>query len=272
MIKGRLFIIAVTALLFSSCFNNSSKPGKPDITTDTLTYAYQTIREHAADCGDKPDTNCTIAQIKYPVIVNNEALNDTLSHNMLKLFDGDPDKGLQTLAKSFITSYDGWKKAHKDAKARFKLNINTSVLRQDSDLITLQISGTSLAGNKHPIALTRFINWNTKTQKTILLDSILISGYKEPLSAIAEKIFRKQENLTDTSSLTRDYFFKGGKFALTGNFLITPLGIRFLYNQYEIKPYNAGTTNLFIPYGQISQLLKPNTVTTQYHKIEGHTL
>lgn len=266
MIKYRLVPIPVIVIFLSACFNNTGKRQKPDITTDTLTYTYQSIKETATDCGTKPDSSCTTANIKYPVFVKQSPLNDTLTRAMLKLFDSDPDKDLQKLAKNFITSYDAWKKAHKAATAHFKLNINATVVHQDSSLLCLRIDGISLAGNKHPIALTRFINWNTKTEKPILLDSILTKGSYPKLTAIAETIFRKQENLKDTSSLTRDYFFKGGKFSLNNSFIITQVGIHFLYNQYEIKPYNAGTTDLFIPYSQIKALLKPNTVLAQYIK------
>jgi hypothetical protein len=42
--------------------------------------------------------------------------------------------------------------------------------------------------------------------------------------------------------------------------------LRFLYNQYEIKPYPAAETNILIPYSQIAPLLRPNTVITQYSK------
>jgi hypothetical protein len=50
------------------------------------------------------------------------------------------------------------------------------------------------------------------------------------------------------------------------NFSVTPIGIKFLYNQYEIKPYAAGITELFIPYAQIKSLLRPNSVVTQFIK------
>ena len=59
---------------------------------------------------------------------------------------------------------------------------------------------------------------------------------------------------------------KDNQFALNNNFLITPLGLRFLYNQYEIKPYSAGQTVLFIPYAKIKSLLLPHTVVSQYIK------
>ncbi|RKR85540.1 uncharacterized protein DUF3298 [Mucilaginibacter gracilis] len=266
MSKSRLLIIAAAALFLSACFNNSAKKPVANITTDTLKYAYQVVNEQAANCGNKPDTACATAKIKYPEFTNQDALNDTLKLSIIKLFDGDPDNSLQTMAKNFITSFEAWKKVKKTAKQVFKLNLSAKVLRQDSSLAVVQIDGSSFAGNKHPIALTKFTNWNTRAQKPIILDSLFTNPGKQQLTAIAEKIFRKQENLKDTSSLARDYFFKGNQFSLTHNFAITPIGIRFFYNLYEIKPYNAGTTDLFIPYSSIKQLLRPNTVISQYIK------
>ena len=55
-------------------------------------------------------------------------------------------------------------------------------------------------------------------------------------------------------------------FALNDNFLVTPVGIRFLYNEYEIKSYAEGQTELLIPYNKIKSLLRPQSVVSQYLK------
>jgi hypothetical protein len=271
MSKNRLLIIPFAAICFSACMSNTSKKANPDITRDTLNYVYQNVKERAADCGNKPDTGCTVAQIKYPVFTDQNSLTDTVTNRLLamQLPGNRPANTPQTQAKNFIADYDKFytDKQHKlHPHVAFTSKTYAKVLRQDSSLITIQTGGYSFAGGAHGGSLTLFLNWNTKTAKVIQLDDIFIANYKQPLTAIAEKIFRQQENLKDTSSLARDYFFKDNKFALNNNYLITPIGIRFFYNQYEIKPYAAGTTDLFIPYTQIKTLLKPNTVLAQYIK------
>jgi hypothetical protein len=85
------------------------------------------------------------------------------------------------------------------------------------------------------------------------------------LTTIGEKIFRLQEKLSDTGSLS-NYIFEHGKFTLTNNFLITPIGIHFLYNEYAVRAHSDGPTELLIPYIQIKPLLRPNTVISQYIK------
>ncbi len=253
-------------MAFSSCFqNHNGKLNPGDITSDTLGHTAEIIIKRADDCGNKPDSACSSAEILYPVFPDQEALNDTIKQKLLCLFDAHPDKDLEARAKHFITEYDAFKKTKKHSLLPFNLNLKARIIRQDSSLLTLEISGSSFSGNAHPIHQTFFTNWNTKAQKQLSLTDILVDGYLPKLTKIADTIFRKNENLKDTSSLARDYFFKGNTFSLNQNFLITPLGIRFLYNEYEIKPYAAGITDLFIPYSQIKSLLKPHTVVSQYH-------
>jgi len=263
---NRVWPLAIVAIAFSSCFHPNPPKVTPAITRDTLSYTYQLIKERAEDCGNKPDSGCSVAKIKYPVFPDRDVLNDTVSKKILSLFDAHPDKDLQTRAKHFIAEYESFKKAKKHTLIPFDLDLHVNVIRQDSSLLTFEAGGSTFSGNAHPIELTLFTNWNTATQQQIVLSDIFVDGYQSKLNKIAEVIFRKNENLKDTSSLARDYFFKNKTFSLNTNFLITPIGIRFLYNEYEIKPYAAGMTDLLIPYSQIKPLLKPNTVVQQYIK------
>lgn len=244
------------------------KPNNPkaDITTDTLTYSYHTIKQRAADCGNKPDSNCTSVKIRYPFFLSDDLLNDTLKHKLLNMFAlNDKDTSLNQLATHFIQSYD--KNKSQDSRDIFyTLNMGATVVRQDSSITTLELSGYAFEGGAHGGTHTVFINWNSKANKSISLADIFVSGYATQLTAIAEEIFRKNEKLSTTASLANDYFFDGNKFALNNNFSITPLGIRFLYNEYEIKPYAAGQTDMFIPYSKIKSLLLPHTVIAQYLK------
>jgi hypothetical protein len=245
---------------------DTSKP-KPDITTDTLTYTYKTIKERAADCGDKPDSGCTVVKINYPIFKNQDTLNRIVSNKLVNLFGADePGIGLQEYAEHFLASYTAFKKRDKRSELFFTLDSHAKVLRQDSNLTTVEISGYTFRGGAHGSSITTFINWNTKAQKSVSLGEVFTANYKEKLTAIADTIFRKEEKLADTAFLGDDYFFTDSKFALNDNYLITPLGLKFLYNEYEIKPYAAGQTELFIPYAKIKSLLKPNTVITQYIK------
>lgn len=266
MRTASLFIVFICCGFISCRFETQQKQ-QPDITQDTLSYAYQTIKLRADDCGDKPDSSCTVVNIKYPLFVERDALNDTVTKKLTGLFGFFQDSiSLKEMGEHFLTTYYNFKHRNKRSEIFFTLNSNAQVLRQDSNLTTIETDSYTFQGGAHGGSFTFFINWDTKADKNLTLEDILIDGYKPKLTQVADTIFRQQEKLTNTSSLAKDYFFKGDQFKLNRNFSITPLGLKFVYNIYEIKPYAAGRTELLIPYNKIKPLLKPNTVITQYIK------
>jgi hypothetical protein len=260
-------VICLFAITISSCMWGKPTKKSPDIVKDTLAYKYTVFKERAADCGNKPDSDCTVAKFTFPDFKGQNKLNNTVTSKLLDMFriGEKPDTSLASLTKNFMTDYISSKRGGASSMC-YSLDAHIKVIRQDSSLTTLETGGYVFKGGAHPLSYTGFINWDTKTNKSITLTDLIDRNNLEKFNRIAEGIFRKNEKLTDTASLANDYFFKDNKFALSDNFAITPTGLKFLYNQYEIKPYAAGITTLVIPYSQIKNLLRPNTVITQYIK------
>ena len=262
--------IAIAGSLFS-CGRNAQKNGDASGTNkthgakDTLVYAYQTIKERAADCGNKPDSSCTVAHITYPYFTSQSALNDTITNRLLAInnIGEKPDKNLHEQAKNFIQAYMNDSLRKSNPGMVYSLESSATVVRQDSSLTTIQIDRYLFAGGAHGSTFTGFINWDSNANKSIKLDDILVDDYRDKLAPIAEKIFHDQ----DTTILDNNFsMVKNGKLVLTSNFLVTPIGLSFLYNEYELKPYSEGQTTILIPYVQIKPLLRPNTVISQYLK------
>lgn len=260
-----LFIAA--AGLFSC--NDQRTPNRhenSEVAQDTLSYKYQTVEQRAGDCGSKPDSACTSAIFKLPVFENQPALNDTINHRLAYLFDSTATNA-KAEADKFIKQYNTDKqKGAVRQNAFYTLKSHADIIRQDSTLLTLELNGYEFESGAHGLSLTKFINWDIKNHKVLTMDEVFVDGYLPKLNQIADTIFRKEENLSLAASLANDYFFKNAEFSLNKNFLITPLGIRFLYNVYEIKPYAAGQTSIDIPYTKISKLLRPNSVAAIYSK------
>jgi hypothetical protein len=265
--KLQYCLTGLIAFAITSCKMGTSKTGDAAVTPDSLTYVYKGFKQRAADCGNKPDSSCTVITLKYPVFSGQKKLNDSVMARLLSLFmqDDKRDTSLDQLAAHFLSAY---KEDKQDPKypVFYTLDSYCKVLKQDSSLLTLETGGYAFEGGAHGASYTYFSNWDTKANKLIGLDDLFNSGYAGKLKQAGEKIFRKDEKLSDTASLANGYFFKDNQFALNNNFLITPTGLRFLYNQYEIKSYAQGTTSVFIPYAQIRSLLRPNTVVSQYIK------
>jgi hypothetical protein len=262
----QLLTVACISAVLASCSQSKPKVDQADIWTDTLAYKFTAINTQADDCKSKTDSNCTSVKFKYPVFDNQPLLNDTVVTRLAMLMDPQKGKaGLQILTGQFMQDYKDFKRDEPERKdVFFTLDSKVNVLRQDSSLVNLEYTGYQYSGGAHGSTFTRYINWDVLGRKKIELESLFKPGFEAELNKVAERIFRKQENLTATASLKDNYFFKDDKFALNKNFLITPIGLKFLYNQYEIKPYAAGQTSLEVPYEQIKTLLRPGTVTARY--------
>jgi hypothetical protein len=269
VLSGAIFITA--SLSACNWGNGNSGAIEANITTDTIAYTIKTVKERATDCGTKPDSACTSVIISYPEFDKQNVLNDTIEHKLIMLFGGNnpdvkPDSTLQLYAKQFIKGYESDNPKQYSPDMFYTLDIKASLIRQDSSLVAIELGGYSYRGGAHGGSITTFINWDTKATKNLTLNDILIEAYQDTLSSVAETIFRQQEKLTPTASLANDYFFTDAKFALNNNFAITPVGLKFVYNQYEIKPYAAGQTTLLVPYTKIKSIIKPKSVITQYLK------
>lgn len=272
--KLRSIALLAAPLLFSACFTNTKEPNRQEnaeVSTDTLTYQYKVVKRRDSDCGNRPDSACTVPVLKYPVFDKQQALNDTISYRLANLFAGAKDAKAATpqqAADNLIKEYETDKKQGNAASAQmhYELDSHADVIRQDSMLVTLELDGYQFAGSAHGLGVTYFINWDMKKHRNLTMDDVFVDGYLPKLNQVADTIFRKEENLEPNASLANDYFFKDAKFSVNRNFLITPLGIRFLYNPYEIKPYAAGQTSIDIPYVKISKLLRPSTPAAIYSK------
>jgi hypothetical protein len=197
------------------------------------------------------------------------ALNDAVKSKLLNIFisgDEKKDSSLAIMAMNFLEEYDDFKKDDERKDMFFTMDTYAKVVNQDSNLVAMEYGGYTYQGGAHGADFTGFINWNPKTKKAVFLKDILTEGSYPALSKIAEGIFRKNEKLQPNQSLEQNYFFEKNKFALNENYLFTPMGVRFLYNQYEIKPYAAGQTELLIPWEQIKTLIRPRAVVAQYIK------
>lgn len=229
---------------------------------DTVVYEYNSVIASDSTCND-----CHIS-ITYPIIKNKPALKDTINH-ILFGYIGNPDtnENFESFFEKYAKAYgqtDGSVNAADNKNIVETYDYNITIVEQDPGLIVFDLREEQ-TGGAHPNALLNFLNWDTKTDEEVALDDILIQGYEPRLTTIAEKIFRKQERLREKEPLT-NFFFEDGEFALNGNFKLTSEGISFFYNSYEIQPYIDGPTELLIPYASIKQLLRPNTVTTQFIK------
>lgn len=258
----RRWYVPILLLMLSASGCNWGTPHNtpPAITKDTLAFKQKTlIRRSKTD---------TVVFISYPEFYGKNTLDSIVVEKIINLLQVDAiviNEGLEKYADNFMKDYRQEKFKYPQ-KGDYSLHITAKVVRQDSSLTTIIIDGYEFFGGARGLSQTVFINWHTKSGCNLQLKDLVKKDRYNELAKLGDSIFRKQENLSDTTSLAKNYFFQDNKFALTDNFLITPVGLRFLYNEGDIKPVTANQTEIIIPYSKIRSLLRPNTVISQYIK------
>ncbi|WP_316789454.1 DUF3298 and DUF4163 domain-containing protein [Pedobacter frigoris] len=228
-------------------------------------FKYDSVKVYSAPpvSPDKKVTDTSKAVISYPVFENESVNNFVLQKIIGTADEGKKYSSYKAYADDFIKGFDDFRKSEKDYPQTWFLDINTKVIRQSADYLGLQITYVNYSGGAHPNSVYTYLNYDTKTAKEILLDSLILPGSMDKLTSIAEQIFRKNEKLSATASLKDGYFFENDKFKLNNNFTITDEGLKFLYNPYEIKAYVYGTTELLIPFSELKAIAKPNSLISK---------
>jgi nitrate reductase cytochrome c-type subunit len=261
--------LLVVSIICWSCGTASQEGGS----SDTLAYKVEKFEKKSPNC-IKEDSVCAVARFEYPVFEGNDGLNKQVIEELITLFHNDADSGavrpanLQILAEKFVNDYEQTFNETKNDAQKMEGEITaipwntegyTRVARQTPKLLCLHTNTYWYMGGAHPVSMEYYYNYDRKTLKKLSLDDIFEKGYDAKLLAIAEGIFRKNEQLKPEDPLNQDngYFFENGKFLLNDNFQLTPKSIKFLYNVYEIKAYAEGVTELEIPLSEVQALMKP---------------
>ncbi|NJM64564.1 MAG: DUF3298 and DUF4163 domain-containing protein [Acaryochloris sp. RU_4_1] len=135
------------------------------------------------------------------------------------------------------------------------------VISNRANLLSLQYSHYWYTGGAHPNSSRTYWNFNPQTGKPIRLSDLLVKGYAPKLNTIAEKHFRQVRKLAANESLNRaGFWFEKDQFQVNTNFVISPQGLIFFFNPYEIAPYASGSTEIQIPYTEFQNLIKDKTL------------
>lgn len=259
-ILGLLSIVLI--YLTSACTNlgGSHTNVSEDNTSDTLTYQYKVLKKSSKHVvRTEKGVDSTYISIRYP-----QFQKEDIDQFIQKLLLGDDPKhsykNLDALADSFIRGYEEVINEDKTYQQAWFSEVNIQATQPFPGIISLENLYSSYTGGAHGMYGTSYYNYDVAKHRVLTLQDLFSDENLAKLTARAESIFRKNENLSPQAILKDVYFFENGQFALTKNFQIRENDLLFFYNPYEIKPYAAGTTRLDIPYSVIKDLINKNTI------------
>lgn len=200
------------------------------------------------------DTACTMLSLDLLTLkLNDQKVTDKI--NLFILKDVCEDKSRQDTAeilRAFLSRVDS------AGDGGFDESITVSLTFNDKLILGVNICWFSYwYGAAHPNSACRALNFDTRSGQLITLNDILKPGYEKVLNPYAEK---KLNGLYPEES----WFFEPGEFKLNDDFEISPAGLTFDYDKYEIASYASGGQQLFLSFDEIKKWIKPGCVLDQW--------
>lgn len=219
--------------------------------------------------------------ISYPVIsLGNasaqDAINKAIEARTMSIGEGEGgSKKSKTVEEALKHCLSGYKEMLEDLSGDDGGMSEREIGEENSQYISLNENGVLAitesgymdGGGAHPNSFLSFSNYNTNTGAKIKLSDILSSNYKSTLYPVAEKLFRKQNEVTGSWDEAGFEWGEKGKFYLPEeNFIIEKEGLLFSYGQYEIGPYALGMPSVFITYSELKPFVKAGSVLDAFMK------
>jgi hypothetical protein len=128
------------------------------------------------------------------------------------------------------------------------------VIFNDNNWLVMEMSGSEYTGGAHGNYGVSYMNIDMQQKRVWNMEDVLTVDSNK-LNLLLDAEARRYFAIAATESF-EDRLLTD-KVMPNGNICITPTGINFVYNPYEIASYADGIITLFLPYSQMKDLLKP---------------
>jgi hypothetical protein len=237
----RILIFSVFLILLNSC-TSEFKP-----TTFKITSIDSSFEADISVTFDKATGHSKL----------NSAINSNIENTIVNTISYPESKSdLKTVLKKFNLEFINFTKDFPEASEPvWELHIETEILYQSVDIITLAISTYEFQGGAHGNDKIKFLNLNAKSGEVLKQNDIIEN--RNAFKTLAKKHFIKSLKIKKDQLNTKDLFF-GKPFQLPANIGFSDDGLVLLYNVYEVASYDQGYTEFIILFEDAQPYLKVN--------------
>jgi len=137
-------------------------------------------------------------------------------------------------------------------------SIRMNVVMNESRLICVSLIASEYTGGAHANFGISYLTFDAETGKPLKLEELVIPGFEKRWAALGAAEIRTACGQKPGSPLTESGLFED-KLELNQNWFLTPGGIGFSYDPYEIASFAQGIIEFTLPWKAIAADLKPGT-------------
>lgn len=194
-----------------------------------------------------------------------ELINTTVMERLLDREETSMNLAVEAFIDSYIRSYQNtmlplYNEDRADTTKRawyqYHYVIETSTQPGSKGTIVYLATIDYYEGGAHGINQLLTLNFETKTGRQLTLADIFVNGYEQPLKNILLKSLKTKTDCSTMNALRDKGYLRTMDIFPSENFILGEETITFIYNPYEIAPYDMGSTELIVPYSDLKDILK----------------
>jgi hypothetical protein len=130
----------------------------------------------------------------------------------------------------------------------------TYVLCQQGNLLSVGYFRYDYSGGAHGNYFTSAVSYDLRTGQRLPYDAIFQPTAAAQLPALLDRAVRPLVGLQANEPLSKQLFVR--KMPVTHNVFLTPGGVVFIYQPYEIASFAQGEIRVFLPFSEVRPLLR----------------
>lgn len=264
----RYFRHALVALLscaaLLSCGKRDSSPAPSPVRTEMRNF-----QKSLPGCPtpDEPDGPCVTFRVSYPEVVaapTPEVLTRLNGEIQARLQPKDAPRGLAAECDAAFEEYRRFKAAFPTSAITYFTRRSAEVIDNSPTVLSIQFDEDEFRGGAHPNSQRTYLNADPRTGQDLRLAEIVRPGAMPKLLAIVEKRFRAERKVPEGQKLSEAGFtFADDALSLPKSWGVTPAGLVFYWNTYEIGPRPTGPTMVLVSWDEIRDVIREDLQPAQ---------
>ncbi|WP_321475390.1 DUF3298 domain-containing protein [uncultured Paludibaculum sp.] len=256
----RKFCFAVIILLQLAAVGCKRAPDAA--APSSLVFVQKKFDKSVPGCGDKqkreePCVTFRVSWVEATSAASDQARTRINAAILASLQPMEAPRGFADEAAGVAEDYQKFHSEFPESEITYFVRRTADILLSNASMLSVEVTEEEFKGGAHPNARRTYLNMNPSTGQDLALTDLLRNGALPKLTEVAEKRFRWEREVPEGKKLSESGFtFPDDKFALSKTWGVSPRGLLFHYNAYEIAPYASGPTTVMLPWNEIRDLIK----------------
>ena len=255
----KICLFVLITFLFSACGSDEDA---------RIIFDSVTADKEVKLSNEENSPSCAVhLQIRYATEENGhkaEVVNSFILDKLLNLKDLDMQQAVDSFANGYTSSYIhnflplyNQDRADESKRSWYEYHyVITSETQGGREETTVYIAEIDYyEGGAHGINQRQIFNFINNTGVLIGLEDIFVPGYEDQLNEILLQALCEKVGVEDIHRLHENGYLYSMDMFPAKNFILNNETITFIYNPYEIAPYEKGAIELAINYSQIDDIL-----------------